>query len=119
MILMIYLKFLERIFKYKLRKIALSGLGFDSTQVEADLMSLKYDIGTGRARKIVPYRDRDTNPITRVEKSFEILIQSSIDHISKDLVENISHDLQLNLMSDRAKKNKSLITFNKQFAAEN
>jgi hypothetical protein len=93
-------------------------LGFDSTQVEAGLMALKYDIGAGRARKLMPFKVRDTNPYTRVEKAFTLLVQSSIDQISKDLVEGINRQLQMNLRSDWTKKTQNLLSFNKQFTTD-
>jgi len=66
----------------------------------------------------MPFKVRDTNPYTCVEKLFTLLVQSSIDQISKDLVEGIDRQHQMNIRSDWTKKTQNLFNFNKQFTAE-
>lgn len=67
---------------------------------------------------MAPFKGRDVDPYTRVENLFAILVQSSIDQISKDLVEGIDRQLQMNLLSDWTRKTQNLLTFNKQFISE-
>lgn len=81
-------------------------------------MALKYDIGTGRARKMMPFKVRDSDPYTRVSNANIVLIQANVDQISKDLVEGIDRQLLMSIMSDWTKKTQNLLSLNKQFAAE-
>ena len=66
------------------RKIALSEFRFNSTKMDSNLAALKYYIGTERQKNIVPFKLKDTNLYAKIERCFETLVQSTIDHISKD-----------------------------------
>jgi len=87
----------------------LSSFGYLATQVEEDLNILKFDLRTGRARKIAPFKEKDSSITSKISKSLNHIIQANLDQISKDSVTSTQDHIQASINYEWAYKTRALM----------
>ena len=100
------------------RKIVLSGWGYDATRMENGLKELRYATESGSRQEMVRFKEKDLDLYSQVERSFESILQRTIDQISKDAIAGLDKTSYMTLTSDWQRKVKLLMQGNKPLDSE-
>ncbi len=82
------------------------------------MRELSYVLEAGRRKQPAQLKEKEADLYTRVERSFERILQRTIDQISKDAIAGIDKTSYMSLTSDWQRKAKQIMLGNKPVGLE-